>query len=85
MFARSECVGANQTGPMLMKLATICDISHVISYTTPSSPLFFFWGHREEGLGSGNEDRNGGCRVKSYIFLGVLHQLFLRPFVCILF
>ena len=35
-----------------MKLATICDISHVISYTRPSSPLFFFWGHREEGLGT---------------------------------
>ena len=35
-----------------MKLTTICDVSHVISYTRPSSPLFFFWGHREEGLGT---------------------------------
>ena len=52
MFACSECVGANQTGPTLMKLTTICDVSHVISYTRPSSPLFFFWGHREEGLGT---------------------------------
>ena len=34
-----------------MKLTTICDISQVISYTRPSSPLFF-WGHREEGLGT---------------------------------
>ena len=41
MFACSECVGANQTGPKLMKLTTICDISHVISYTRPS---YFFWG-----------------------------------------
>ena len=23
------------------KLATICDVSHVISFTRPSSPLFF--------------------------------------------
>ena len=44
MFACSECVGANQTGPMLMKLTTICDVSHVISYTRPSSPLFFSGG-----------------------------------------
>ena len=41
---------AIQTGPTLMKLTTICDVSHVISYTRPFSP-FFFWGHREEGLG----------------------------------
>ena len=35
-----------------MKLTTICDVNHVISYTRPSSPLFFSaWGHREEGLG----------------------------------
>ena len=51
MFACSECVGENQTGPTLMKLATICDVSHVISYTRPSSPLFFSGG-REEGLGT---------------------------------
>ena len=44
MFACSECVGANQTGPTLMKLTTICDVSHVISYTRPSSPLFFSGG-----------------------------------------
>ena len=44
MFACSECVGANQTGPMLMKLTTICDVSQVISYTRPSSPLFFSGG-----------------------------------------
>ena len=37
-------MGANQTGPMLMKLTTICDVSQVISYTRPSSPLFVFWG-----------------------------------------
>ena len=24
-----------------MKLTTICDVSHLISYTRPSSPLFF--------------------------------------------
>ena len=40
----SECLGANQTGPTLMKLTTICDVSHVISYTRPSSPLFFSGG-----------------------------------------
>ena len=44
MFACSEWVGANQTGPTLMKLTTICDVSHVISYTRPSSPLFFSGG-----------------------------------------
>ena len=38
MFACLECVGANQTGPMLMKLTTTCDVGHIISYT---SPLFF--------------------------------------------
>ena len=31
MFACSDCVGANQTGPMLMILTTICDVSHMIS------------------------------------------------------
>ena len=54
MFACSECVDANQIGPTLMKLTTICDVSHSISYTRPSSPLFFFWGHRELGR-PGNE------------------------------
>ena len=45
-------VGANQTGPTLMKLTTICDVSHMISYTRAFlSLIFFFWGHREEGLG----------------------------------
>ena len=27
-----------------MKFTTICDVSHVISYTRPSSPLFFSGG-----------------------------------------
>ena len=44
MFACLECVGANPTGPTLMKLTTICDVIHVISYTRPSSPLFFSGG-----------------------------------------
>ena len=50
MFACSEWVGANQTGPTLIKLTIICD---VISYTRPSSPLFF----------SGGIDRNEASRV----------------------
>ena len=36
--------------PMFLKLTTICDVSHVISSTRPSSPLFF--PTREEGLGT---------------------------------
>ena len=44
MFACSEWVGANQTGPTLMKLTTICEVSHVINYTRPSPPLFFSGG-----------------------------------------
>ena len=35
----------------VMKLTTICEVSDVISYTRPSSPLFFSGGNREEGLG----------------------------------
>ena len=27
--------------PTFLKLTTICDVSHVISFTRPSSPLFF--------------------------------------------
>ena len=36
--------GCKSTGPMLMKLTTIHDVSHVISYTRPSSPSFFSGG-----------------------------------------
>ena len=46
-----------------MKLTTICDVSHVISYTRPSSPLFFSGGMRGRpgneaklGLGLGLEE-----------------------------
>ena len=53
MFACSECVGANQTGPMLMKLTTICDISQSRDKLYQAFlSLIFFWGHREEGLGT---------------------------------
>ena len=31
-----------------MKLTTICDVSHLISYTS----LFLSWGHRVEGQGT---------------------------------
>ena len=45
MFACSECMGTNHRAHTnLMKLTTICDICHVISYTRPSSPLFFCGG-----------------------------------------
>ena len=37
----SECMSANQPGPMLMKLTIICEVHHVIIYTRSSSPLFF--------------------------------------------
>ena len=77
MFACSECVGANQTGPMLMKLTTICDVSHVITYTRPSSPLFFSGGIERKAWERGytfstfllyfclkmNEERGGGRRI----------------------
>ena len=44
MFRMRGCIS---TGFTLVKLITICDVSHVISYTT-----LFSWGHREEGLGT---------------------------------
>ena len=33
-----------------MKLTIICDVSHVISYTRPSSPLFFSGGIEKFGI-----------------------------------
>ena len=78
MFACSECVGANKPGPMLMKLTTICDVCHVISYTRPSSPLFFAGGTERKAwergyglyaftflkqLGRGRVNRDSGCTV----------------------
>ena len=36
--------------PTFLKLTTICDVRHVISFTRPSSPLVF--PTREEGLGT---------------------------------
>ena len=36
--------GCKSNRPTLMKLTTICDVSHEISYTRPSSPLFFSGG-----------------------------------------
>ena len=44
MFRMRRC------SPTFLKLTTICDVSHVISSTRPSSPLFF--PTREEGLGT---------------------------------
>ena len=44
MFRMRRC------SPTFLKLTTICDVSHVISFTRPSSPLFF--PTREEGLGT---------------------------------
>ena len=35
---------------MFLKLTTICDVSHVISFTRPSSPLFFPT-REDDGLG----------------------------------
>ena len=34
---------------MFLKLTTICDVSHVISFTRPSSPLFFSRGGARRG------------------------------------
>ena len=44
MFRMRRC------SPTFLKLTTICEVSHVISFTRPSSPLFF--PTREEGLGT---------------------------------
>ena len=41
-----------------MKLTTICDVSHVISYTRPSSPLFFSGGIERKAW-----DRGYSCGV----------------------
>ena len=47
MFRMHRC------SPTFLKLTTICDVSHVISFTRPSSPLFFRGaGPGEEGLGT---------------------------------
>ena len=53
MFRMRRC------SPTFLKLTTICDVSHVISFTRPSSPLFF--PTREEGLGT----RLGFCKLVS--------------------
>ena len=55
MFRMRRC------SPTFLKLTTICDVSHVISSTRPSSPLFF--PTREEGLGT----RLVGRYVKDWV------------------
>ena len=43
MFRMRRC------SPTFLKLTTICDVSHVISFTRPSSPLFFSRGGARRG------------------------------------
>ena len=49
MFACSECVGVCPQTPTFLKLTTICEVSHLISFTRPSSPLFFSRGGARRG------------------------------------
>ena len=51
MFACSECVGA----PTFGKLTTHCDVSHMMTLTRPSSPLFFPFYFLGGGGRPGNE------------------------------
>ena len=46
-----------------MKLTTICDVSHMVSYTRPSSPLFF----------SGDIERKAWERGYKYTTHHLLH------------
>ena len=59
MFRMCRC------SPTFLKLTTICDVSHVISFTRPSSPLFF--PTREEGLGTrlATSVKSKVCETKS--------------------
>ena len=64
MFRMRRC------SPTFLKLTTICDVSHVISFTRPSSPLLF--PTREEGLGTRLTWLNSGIWSKLVTLLSVL-------------
>ena len=55
-------------GPTLMKLTTICD--HVISFTSPSSPLFFEEGKGGGGGGGGHREEGLGMRLAVWYTMG---------------
>ena len=76
MFRMRRC------SPTFLKLTTICDVSHVISFTRPSSPLFF--PTREEGLGtrlsmhySASSDFMIGAAFEASVWLAIIAMPFL--------
>ena len=74
MFRMRRC------SPTFLKLTTICDVSHVISSTRPSSPLFF--PTREEGLRLDPTPKELDQRVKQQTGKSVLQPCSQQKRTC---